>query len=62
MEVYIIRIYRRDDADSRLLAGFVEQPEEQQSRAFANIDELLDLLGLRSAFLKHKMKTGQTAR
>lgn len=61
MEIYIIRIYRRDETDPTLLAGIVEEPEEPQSRAFANIAELMDILGSKAAFIKQKRKSRKTA-
>ncbi len=56
MEVYIIRIFRRDDTDPRLIAGIVEEPETLQERVFANIDELLDMLGRIAASSGNKTK------
>ncbi len=60
MEVYIIRIFRRDDTDPRLIAGIVEEPETLQERVFANIDELLDVPGRKAASLTSKMRGRKT--
>ncbi|MGA2402337.1 MAG: hypothetical protein ABSG91_11635 [Syntrophobacteraceae bacterium] len=43
LEVYIVRIYRRDESDPRMVAGIVEEPWEPV-RPFADIDELSDIL------------------
>lgn len=45
MEVYIVRIYRRDEGDSRNVAGIVEEPGESWVKPFAGMDELCGILG-----------------
>jgi len=47
LEVYIVRIYRRDESDPRMVAGIVEEPGEPERKAFANTDELWNILGLK---------------
>lgn len=44
MEVYIVRVCRRDESDPLMIAGIVEEPGEPARRASANIDELWDIL------------------
>jgi hypothetical protein len=41
---YIVRIYRRSAADSRLLVGTVERVGFPERRAFGSIDELWSVL------------------
>lgn len=53
METYIVRIYRREESDPRMLAGVVEEPGVAENKGFSNLDELWKILSLRRAS-KHK--------
>ncbi len=44
MEIYIVRIYRRDGADSFRISGIIEKPGCSTAKPFADIDELLSIL------------------
>lgn len=44
METYIVRIYRRDKNDRRILAGIVEDPGEMEKRVFDSMDDLCNIL------------------
>jgi hypothetical protein len=44
MDSYVIRIYRRDENDPRILVGVVEEVGVEGNRAFGNLDELWFIL------------------
>ncbi len=44
MDTYVIRIYRRDENDPRILVGVVEEVGVEGNRAFGNLDELWFIL------------------
>ena len=44
MESYLVRIYRREEDNPRLLVGVVEEPGANGKRAFSNLYELWDIL------------------
>jgi len=44
MESYLVRIYRREEDNPRLLVGVVEEPGENGKKAFHNLYELWDIL------------------
>ena len=44
LEVYIVRVYRREDGDPRIIAGIVEEPGKAVRKAFADMNELCDFL------------------
>jgi len=44
LEVFIVRIYRREESDRRQVAGTVEKPGKAATCAFTNLDELRDIL------------------
>ena len=44
MDTYVIRIYRRDESDPRILVGVVEEVGVEGNRAFGNLDELWFIL------------------
>jgi len=46
MENYIVRIYRRNAADSQQIAGMVENVEKRESTAFKSPDELMKILSM----------------
>jgi len=46
LEVYIVRIYRRDERHPRMIAGIVEEPGKPARKGFSNIDELRNIIGL----------------
>jgi len=45
-EDYIIRIYRRDPQDSRMVVGTVEQVGETMKKGFTDFEELRVILGV----------------
>jgi hypothetical protein len=54
MDTYVIRIYRRDENDPRILVGVVEEVGVEGDRAFGNLDELWFILN------SSKVKTSQS--
>lgn len=44
MNVYIVRIYRREKNNPRAIVGTVEQPEIDGKKAFTNLDDLWGIL------------------
>ncbi len=44
MDSYLVRIYRRQEDNPRLLVGVVEQPGDNGKKAFHNLYELWDIL------------------
>ncbi len=44
MDNYIVRIYRREKDDPRMLVGLVEKVGVDGKRAFSNLDELWQIL------------------
>jgi len=44
MENYIVRIYRRDSADSEQIAGIVESVERNENIMFKSIEELMHIM------------------
>jgi len=44
MESYLVRIYRREENNPRLLVGVVEEPGVKAKKAFQNLYELWDIL------------------
>jgi len=44
MESYLVRIYRREENNPRLLVGVVEMPGVNEKKAFQNLYELWDIL------------------
>ncbi len=46
-ESYIIRVYRREDKDTRDLVGTIEVVETQEKKPFTNFDELREILAQR---------------
>ncbi len=44
MESYLVRIYRREENNPRLLVGVVEEPGVKAKKAFNNLYELWDIL------------------
>jgi hypothetical protein len=44
VDTYVIRIYRRDENDPRILVGVVEEVGVEENRAFGNLDELWFIL------------------
>jgi hypothetical protein len=44
MDTYVIRIYRRDENDPRILVGLVEEVGAEGNRAFGTLDELWFIL------------------
>ena len=44
LDNYIIRIYRRDKADPRLMVGTVEEIGKKEKKGFTSFDELREIL------------------
>ncbi len=44
MDSYLVRIYRREEDNPRLLVGVVEEPGANEKKAFQNLYELWDIL------------------
>ena len=44
MDSYLVRIYRREEDNPRLLVGVVEEPGGNGKKAFSNLYELWDIL------------------
>ena len=44
METYIVRIYRRETDDHRMLAGTVEEPGKPEKKVFTSVKELWNIL------------------
>jgi hypothetical protein len=44
MDNYIVRIYRRDKTDNRVLVGLVEEVGVDGRRGFTNLNELWEIL------------------
>jgi len=44
MDTYVIRIYRRNENDPRILVGVVEEVGAEGNSAFGNLDELWSIL------------------
>ena len=44
MTSYLVRIYRREEDNPRLLVGVVEEPGGNGKKAFSNLYELWDIL------------------
>ncbi len=61
METYIVRIYRREEDDPRILVGVVEEVGVEGNKAFTNSDELLDILNSKEKEL-FKSKRGRQRR
>ncbi len=58
MESYLVRIYRREENNPRLLVGVVEEPGVNAKKAFHNLYELWDILNP----LRHSGKLGGKAK
>jgi len=44
LDNYVIRIYRRDKSDPRLIVGIVEEMHSRRKRGFNTFDELREIL------------------
>lgn len=44
LDNYVIRIYRRDRSDPRLMVGIVEEVGSRKKRGFNTFDELREIL------------------
>jgi len=44
LENYVVRIYRREKNDPRILVGVIEEVGVEGRRAFSNLDELWGIL------------------
>ena len=44
MDSYIVRVYRRLNADSRSLLGVIENVDQQEKHVFRSLDELWEVL------------------
>ena len=62
---YVVRIYRRDENNPRLLVGVVEEVGTEGKKAFSNLYELWDILNSTKripAKLSEKREEKQTQR
>jgi hypothetical protein len=60
MDTYVIRIYRRDENDPRILVGVVEEVGVEGNRAFGNLDELWFILNSSKANTSHGKKRNKS--
>ena len=44
LDNYVIRIYRRDKSDPRLMVGIVEEADSRKKRGFNTFEELREIL------------------
>ncbi len=44
VESYVLRIYRREKDDPRMLVGLVEEIDSKGKRAFTSLDDLWEIL------------------
>ena len=44
MESYVVRIYRRDEAEPDRIVGLVEHPEQGTVERFSGVSELVNIL------------------
>ncbi len=59
MESYLVRIYRREEDNPRLLVGVVEEPGSNGKKAFQNVYELWDIL---NPIKKSPVQSGRNGR
>jgi hypothetical protein len=58
LQNYVLRIYRREKNDPRILVGVVEEVGVEGNKAFSNADELWSILNLsRAETAKTKKRT-----
>ena len=60
MDTYVIRIYRRDENDPRILVGVVEEVGVDGNRAFGNLDELWFILNSSKAETRKNKKCNKS--
>jgi hypothetical protein len=53
MENYIVRIYRREEDNPRILVGVVEEVGVEGKKAFTNLEELWAILNFRKIESAH---------
>lgn len=58
MENYIVRIYRRDEANPDKLTGVFESVEKETRSTFTTLDSLIDLLTLKQTTHARSSKSG----
>jgi hypothetical protein len=56
MENFIVRIYRRENADPNRVTGVVEDPDSSESKRFSNIEDLISILVPQAINTKNKKK------
>lgn len=49
LNTYIVRVYRRKNGIPHSLGGIVEEVGKKEKKAFANLDDLWDILNCRKA-------------
>lgn len=54
MDNYIVRIYRREKDNPRLLVGLVEEVGLKGKKAFNTLDDLWEILNAKKELPKHK--------
>ena len=60
MDTYVIRIYRRDEHDPRILVGVVEEVGVEGNKAFGNLDELWLILNSSKAKTSESKKRNKS--
>ena len=56
MDSYLVRIYRREENNPRVLVGVVEEVGEEEKKAFHNLYELWDILNPAQKELNQRKK------
>jgi hypothetical protein len=64
MTSYLVRIYRKEENNPRLLVGVVEEPGVKEKKAFSNLYELWDILNplKRATKMGRKVKNSKKPR
>jgi len=60
MDCYIVRIYRRDEKDSRNIVGLVESVGIEQKTPFKGSDELLSIIEGREELGRQRKKRDES--
>ena len=61
MKDYVLRIYRRDRNNPRMLVGVVEEVGVEENRVFSNLDELWSILNSSKAKAEKTKKRKKNA-
>lgn len=62
LDNYVIRIYRREKNDPRILVGVVEEVGVEGNRAFTNLDELWFILSSSKAETRKIKKSDKSSK